>query len=132
MKNLGDSDISSEVDDQTKNWESEPLSLALSNDYDDQSKCGIGHRVVASRSVLTLALDDDCVYAGLQGGDILVSIERSCSECIVSKLTVTDDDRHGPLRPTTSCFRSMLTAKVSWRCVFLMMDPCSSPVVEIQ
>ena len=35
-------------------------------------ECGIGHRVQASRSVLALVLDDDCVFAGLQGGDIVV------------------------------------------------------------
>lgn len=39
---------------------------------DSALECGIGHRVKASRSVLALALDDDCVFAGLQGGDIVV------------------------------------------------------------
>ncbi|PLB41385.1 glutamine amidotransferase subunit DUG2 [Aspergillus candidus] len=38
---------------------------------DSALECGIGHRVKASRSVLALALDDDCVFAGLQGGDIV-------------------------------------------------------------
>lgn len=33
----------------------------------------IGHRLNAGRSILALALDEECVYAGLQGGDILVS-----------------------------------------------------------
>ncbi|RHZ53461.1 hypothetical protein CDV55_103788 [Aspergillus turcosus] len=33
--------------------------------------CGIGHRVQASRSVLALVIDDECVFAGLQGGDIV-------------------------------------------------------------
>lgn len=37
-----------------------------------QNDCAIGHRVQASRSVLAVALDDECVFAGLQGGDILV------------------------------------------------------------
>lgn len=37
------------------------------------SDCGIGHRVLASRSVLALAIDELCVFAGLQGGDIFVS-----------------------------------------------------------
>ncbi|KAI5294887.1 hypothetical protein KEM52_002946 [Ascosphaera acerosa] len=30
----------------------------------------VGHRLRASRSVLSLALDDECVFAGLQGGEI--------------------------------------------------------------
>ena len=72
MEYLGESDTSSEVDDQTKTWETEPLSLEVSKDTDKQSKCGFGHRVVAGRSVLTLALDDECVFAGLQGGDLMV------------------------------------------------------------
>ncbi|KAJ6073113.1 hypothetical protein N7467_011198 [Penicillium canescens] len=33
--------------------------------------CGIGHRVLASRSVLALVVDEHCVFAGLQGGDIV-------------------------------------------------------------
>lgn len=37
-----------------------------------QNDCAIGHRVQASRSVLAVALDEECVFAGLQGGDILV------------------------------------------------------------
>uniref|UniRef100_A0A093VIM6 Putative di-and tripeptidase DUG2 n=1 Tax=Talaromyces marneffei PM1 TaxID=1077442 RepID=A0A093VIM6_TALMA len=36
-----------------------------------QNDCAIGHRVQASRSVLAVALDEECVFAGLQGGDIL-------------------------------------------------------------
>lgn len=32
----------------------------------------IGHRLNAGRSVLALAVDEESVYAGLQGGDILV------------------------------------------------------------
>lgn len=75
MDYLGESDTNSEVDDQTKEWETEPPSLARARDVDDDdSKCGFGHRVVASRSVLSLVLDDEFVFAGLQGGDILVSI----------------------------------------------------------
>ena len=35
--------------------------------------CAIGHRVKASRSVLALILDEEFVFAGLQGGDIVVS-----------------------------------------------------------
>lgn len=37
-----------------------------------QNDCAVGHRVQASRSVLAVALDEECVFAGLQGGDILV------------------------------------------------------------
>ena len=43
------------------------------------SDCGIGHRVLASRSVLALALDEHCVFAGLQGGDIVVSFDSFLS-----------------------------------------------------
>lgn len=53
-----------------------------SDDQDDQDQdslqismrheCAIGHRVQATRSVLALALDEEFVFAGLQGGDILV------------------------------------------------------------
>lgn len=73
MDYLGESDTNSEVDDQTKAWETEPPSLAPARDDvdDGDSKCGFGHRVVASRSVLSLVLDDKFVFAGLQGGDIL-------------------------------------------------------------
>jgi di- and tripeptidase len=52
-----------------KNGNSKPvtsLEAALRND------CAVGHRVQASRSVLALALDEECVFAGLQGGDIVV------------------------------------------------------------
>ena len=38
-----------------------------------QNDCAIGHRVQASRSVLAVAVDEECVFAGLQGGDILAS-----------------------------------------------------------
>ena len=49
---------------------------------DSALECGIGHHVKASRSVLALALDDDCVFAGLQGGDIVVC------HCMGSRLRV--------------------------------------------
>ncbi|OAS99444.1 peptidase family M20/M25/M40 protein [Blastomyces dermatitidis ER-3] len=35
------------------------------------NQCGVGHRVQAVRSVLALVLDEECVFAGLQGGDIV-------------------------------------------------------------
>lgn len=43
---------------------------------DLKNRCAIGHRVKASRSVLALILDDEFVFAGLQGGDIVVSTAR--------------------------------------------------------
>ncbi|PGH14313.1 hypothetical protein AJ79_03135 [Helicocarpus griseus UAMH5409] len=33
--------------------------------------CAVGHRVQAVRSVLALVIDEECVFAGLQGGDIV-------------------------------------------------------------
>ncbi|KAI9926817.1 hypothetical protein ASPWEDRAFT_55083 [Aspergillus wentii DTO 134E9] len=71
-----ESDSNSDLDDQTKAWESD---VVLSRQDDDAANshsnpaadCGIGHRVQASRSVLALVLDDECVFAGLQGGDIV-------------------------------------------------------------
>lgn len=80
-----ESDSTSEVDDQTKAWESDPRPVttqpvALDDGLEDQPvECGIGHRMEASRSVLVLALDEECVFAGLQGGDIVV-----CPPCIES------------------------------------------------
>lgn len=73
-----DSESTSEVEDQTKTWGSDarPLVPAGADDASGshpQSDCGIGHRVLASRSVLALVVDEECVFAGLQGGDIVVS-----------------------------------------------------------
>ncbi|KAL4922312.1 hypothetical protein BDW62DRAFT_172272 [Aspergillus aurantiobrunneus] len=75
---LAESDSPSDIDEQTKAWESDPRSvtahLAQNDGFDDPSshiECGIGHRVQASRSVLALVVDEDCVFAGLQGGDIV-------------------------------------------------------------
>lgn len=73
-----DSGSISEVEDQSKTWGSDARTL-LSQGADDASSanphsdCGIGHRVLASRSVLALVIDEECVFAGLQGGDIVVS-----------------------------------------------------------
>ncbi|THC92331.1 hypothetical protein EYZ11_008200 [Aspergillus tanneri] len=67
---LVESDSTSETDDQIKVWE-------ISHVHDgskhpkSQVECGIGHRVQASRSVLALVIDKECVFAGLQGGDIV-------------------------------------------------------------
>jgi di- and tripeptidase len=81
MDHPGDSDSSSEVDEQSKAWESDPRvsTLRIAGDVAKQSGCGIGHRVQASRSVLALVLDDECVFAGLQGGDIAVGIRKPLS-----------------------------------------------------
>ncbi|KAJ5724452.1 hypothetical protein N7493_006180 [Penicillium malachiteum] len=67
-----DSGSTSEVEDQSKTWGSDAQSLG--NDATNThpaSDCGIGHRVMASRSVLALVIDQECVFAGLQGGDIV-------------------------------------------------------------
>ncbi|KAL4953290.1 hypothetical protein BDW69DRAFT_184610 [Aspergillus filifer] len=75
---LTESDSPSDIDEQTKAWESDPRSVRAQlaqtdgvNDATSQIECGIGHRVQASRSVLALVVHEDCVFAGLQGGDIV-------------------------------------------------------------
>lgn len=79
-----DSGSTSEVEDQTKTWGSGVRS-AINASTDDvvnahpHSDCGIGHRVLASRSVLALVIDEECVFAGLQGGDIVVSHYHSAA-----------------------------------------------------
>lgn len=40
---------------------------------DERNECAVGHRMQAVRSVLSLVVDEGCVFAGLQGGDIVVS-----------------------------------------------------------
>lgn len=72
-----DSGSASEVEDQTKALGSDarPLVITSADDASSahpHSDCGIGHRVLASRSVLALVIDEECVFAGLQGGDIVV------------------------------------------------------------
>lgn len=77
MDQSAESDTASEVDEQTKAWESDTRSLTRRINDDattSNADCGIGHRVQARRSVLALVLDDECVFAGLQGGDIAVRI----------------------------------------------------------
>ncbi|KAF9888667.1 hypothetical protein FE257_008425 [Aspergillus nanangensis] len=72
-----ESDNPSDIDEQVKKWESDPRSLNAQLTHDGSSQptahveCGIGHRVQASRSVLALVIDNECVFAGLQGGDIV-------------------------------------------------------------
>ncbi|OJD12274.1 hypothetical protein AJ78_07103 [Emergomyces pasteurianus Ep9510] len=68
----GPSDIELELDRRPQfqpqhsycNGESPP-SIQINN------PCAMGHRVQAVRSVLALVLDEECVFAGLQGGDIV-------------------------------------------------------------
>lgn len=124
---IGDSDSNAEIDHQTKTWETEPLSLALNGDAPvaDQGKCGIGHRVVANRSVLALVLDSECVFAGLQGGDILVS-SSSYSMCYPR---ADKFGRHGPSKRMIWSSQFMLTRKVSWVFIFLRMALCYFRVV---
>lgn len=40
---------------------------------ESRTASGVAHRLQASRSVLSLAIGRHCVFAGLQGGDIVVS-----------------------------------------------------------
>lgn len=44
---------------------------------ESRTASGVAHRLQASRSVLSLAIGKDCVFAGLQGGDIVVSTTTS-------------------------------------------------------
>ncbi|KAJ5225700.1 hypothetical protein N7468_006925 [Penicillium chermesinum] len=74
----GDSGNTSEVEDQLKTWgsgsDAQSVVAPVADDAGSAhplSDCGIGHRVLASRSVLALAVDEECVFAGLQGGDIV-------------------------------------------------------------
>lgn len=74
-----DSGSASELEDHSKSWGSDaqlPISSTddAGNAVNPQNDCGIGHRVLASRSVLALVIDEECVFAGLQGGDIVVSV----------------------------------------------------------
>lgn len=57
---------------------------------ESRTASGVAHRLQASRSVLSLAIGKDCVFAGLQGGDIVVSTTASIFRS--SKLI---QDRHG-------------------------------------
>lgn len=78
MSDIVESDGTSDLEDQAQAWDSDQRStqgLVLEYDPNPQphNECAVGHRVKASRSVLALVLDEECVFAGLQGGDILVS-----------------------------------------------------------
>lgn len=76
MDNIVESDGNSDVDDLMQAWDSDQQSQSRP-EFDPQpsvqNDCAIGHRVKASRSVLALVLDEESVFAGLQGGDIVVS-----------------------------------------------------------
>lgn len=100
MMDTVDSGSTSEVEDQTKTWGSDarPLITASADDAGSahpQSDCGIGHRVLASRSVLALVIDEECVFAGLQGGDIVVcqnyQTEPGNSLCLMCSGLVSRD-----------------------------------------
>lgn len=80
MDNTVESESTSEIEDHTKTWGSDSRPPVATRRFADDASsahppgdCGIGHRMVASRSVLALAVDEECVFAGLQGGDIVVS-----------------------------------------------------------
>lgn len=83
MSDIGDSDGASDVGVQSRRRESHSQSTVQTSSDNirrrrgsviaSQADGGVGHRVKASRSVLALVLDDECVFAGLQGGDIVVS-----------------------------------------------------------
>ncbi|KAJ5129719.1 Peptidase M20 [Penicillium bovifimosum] len=82
---LVESESTSEVEDQ-KTWDSESQMTQVDTAH-PSSDCGIGHRVLATRSVLALAIDEQCVFAGLQGGDIVwcdLSEEGSSSNHVQS------------------------------------------------
>ncbi|PLB55571.1 Zn-dependent exopeptidase [Aspergillus steynii IBT 23096] len=68
---LVESDSTSEIDEQTKTWETSHSAHEDPTHPESPVECGIGHRVQASRSVLALVIDNECVFAGLQGGDIV-------------------------------------------------------------
>ena len=99
---LVESDSTSDVDDQTKAWESDPRPVTQRvaregsdevevprADQDNPVECGIGHRVQTSRSVLALVLDEECVFAGLQGGDIVVCLLNQSFIGIIWKRQLT-------------------------------------------
>lgn len=69
MLPAGDSDPS---DNESPSGSSSPPAQLHAAQISMQNDCAIGHRVQASRSILALALDEDFVFAGLQGGDIVV------------------------------------------------------------
>src|SRR5262245_28282103 len=82
IASMDDSDFDSDTDDgmpaedaSSLDGEQElaPISPDLQSATELQNGCAVGHRVNATRSVLALAMDEECVFAGLQGGDIVVS-----------------------------------------------------------
>lgn len=82
----GELHISSSCSDRSSDAGSDlPREATLHND------CAVGHRVQASRSVLALALDEECVFAGLQGGDIVVRSHWKFSSSQERKKNDTDD-----------------------------------------
>lgn len=124
------SDSTSDIDAQTKTWESDPrpLSQRMAEDLTKpQTGCGIGHRVQASRSVLALVLDDECVFAGLQGGDIVVRM--LCYTCL---LAMTHWNRLGRSTLMISFSPYMHTRRVSWVFICQRMEIYCFPAVVIR
>ncbi|KAH8705048.1 WD repeat protein [Talaromyces proteolyticus] len=64
------SDNESHVSLSTSNSSGKPPQ-SFSGQVSIRNDCAIGHRVQAARSILALALDEEFVFAGLQGGDIV-------------------------------------------------------------
>lgn len=134
-----DSGSTSEVEDQTKTWGSDarPLVTASADDASSarpHSDCGIGHRVLASRSVLALVIDEECVFAGLQGGDIVVCPNPRTDSGNELRLTCTGmvsrDLRSGLVSPCTQgecagplSVRRWKSALLQWR---RLSDQCES------
>jgi hypothetical protein len=59
----------------------------------------VGHRMKAVRSVLAIAIDEGCVFAGLQGGDIVVS-------------TLLRSPSSAEWRPLTSIFPGLVSRDI--------------------
>lgn len=57
---------------ESRTVENNIVSNRISEHRNEQNECAVGHRMQAVRSVLSLVVDEGCVFAGLQGGDIVV------------------------------------------------------------
>lgn len=140
-----DSASTSETEDQTKTWGSDarPLVTASADGAGSahpRSDCGIGHRVLASRSVLALVIDEECVFAGLQGGDIVVCRNISVEPCSELRLmytgVVSRDVRAGSVSPCAQgeCAEPLPVRRwkprlLEWR---RLGDQCEFSLIEIR
>ena len=79
---MDDLDLDSDADDHMLSENAVPLQGGkfpgpISSDLESPNELpnafSVGHRVKAARSVLALVIDEECVFAGLQGGHIVVS-----------------------------------------------------------